>query len=395
MPYGFRSINDSGEVIVSDEFQNLHFIGKAIRDTSSDSTAAQFDQQSGSEQSNFFPDFTGSNIIPGATDELDGRVLINYTITTTGRPLAFIKPDLDAYDRWYAIISQTEGTSNLWTFEVLMSGIAVNNFPELFIFVDANEIPASVFNNDTHGMVVYKPDGVTKTFDSRAQPLSILGVGLNTPRDFAPNDGTPVTTGQFSSVFAYEYDSLDHNFHSNGSQDIGNCGPGLPGTFIQGMTEDNCTGAQGETNWVDQVNDPDFGNVSVTTNVNTNTKPHTDMMFACPSIGQAVFQRQAHGHNVGTSDFSTAAWWVMYRAAYRLQPHATNPGNNKVRFNAGWGTYAAGYNYIIGAEAENWNGVQPGDTRTGWAEGLQPYNSGVSINDQSVTMIVADSTKYT
>ena len=385
MPYGFRSINDDGEVIISDEFQNLHFIGQAVRGTND---GGQFENETGSAQSDVFPGFTG----PNAANALDGRVLINYTITTTGRPLAFIKPDVDALDRWYAIISQTEGTSNLWTFQVLMSGIAVDNFPELFIFVDANEIPASVFNNDTHGMVVYKPDGVTKTFDSRAQPLSILNVGLNRPRQFAPNDGTPVTTGQFSSVFAYEYETLDHDFHSNGGQDIGNCGPGLPGTFIQGMTEANCTGAQGETNWVDQLNDPDFGAVSIITGDLTVT-PLTNMMFACPSIGQAVFQRQAHGHNVGTSDFSTAAWWVMYRGAYRIQPHATLP--NRIRFHAGWGTFAAGYNYIIGAEAENWNGVQPGDTRTGWAEGLQPYNSGVNINNFNVTMIVADSTKYT
>ena len=403
MAYGFAAFNTAvapdgspaPEVIISDTYSCLHFIGKATIGTND---GGFFDQQnsSGTERSNFFPDFTGANIVPGATDELDGRVLINYSITTGGRPTAFIKPNNLAYDRWYAIVSQSEGASNLWTFQVLMSGIAADNFPELFIFVEAESVPESNFSGDTYGLIVQNANG-EKTFDSRAQPLSILAAETQSPRDYAANDGTPVTTAQFSSVFACNYDDLDHDFHSNGPQTIGFCNN--PPIAV-GITEANCRGPQGGTNWTQQ-GDGSGGFSSETLTAADMTPrtdtPLTDLMFSVPAPYQAVWQRQAHGHNVGTSCFSTAAWWVMYRGANRLQPHATTP--DAVTWDTGWATYAAGYNFSNDPEVANWDGIDTGgggNTGSIWAQGVQPYVSGLSVNSGRISlMIVADSTIYT
>ena len=391
MAYGFTSFNTTGQVIVSDTYSSLHFVGKAIRGTDDDGF---FEQQSGSERSNFFPDFTGTNGL-GESTELDGRVLINYSIITTGRPVVFIKPDASAYDRWYTLCSQTENTmTNEWSFQILMSGITANNFPELFIFVDANSIPNSVLASETHGMIVQNANG-EKTFDSRAQPLSILDAKLQRPREYPPNDGTPVTHATFSNYHIGDctYDTLDHDFHSNGSQIVGFCNNP---PIAEGITEANCLGQQGGTNWTQQGDGSvGFSATSILVD-NLVDNPLTDLMFSVPASYQAVFTRQAHSiDSLGSpSCFGTAAWWAMYKGANRLQPHATL--TDRVSWHTGWGTYAAGYNFSTGDEQPDWDGTTSGDTRTSWIEGLMPYASREAINyDDSSLMIVTNSTRYT
>jgi|TARA_R110000851_G_scaffold42383_1_gene105351 hypothetical protein len=314
MAYGFEAKNDSGNVIINDTIENLHFVGKATR---------------GSNNSDYgnFPGYGGSN------DSLDGRVVHYYTITCTGTPVAFIKPT--DYARWHGIIKQSvSGTT--WSFDVMISGTSTSNPPEIYCFVNADDVPST---SETHGMIVFKSDGTTKTFDSRVQPLAITG-GANAvaPSDPTNSSGLPGT----SSGHSWNYSSNDHDFR--------------------------CTNRYNEY-----------------TDSNINT---SNTMFACPSLAQAVYKRQQHGYKESCGflgcccqdHHSTAAWWVMYRSAFRLR---TN------KFDAGWSVYSAGYSFSSSFESGGWFGGGGGSYSTG----SMPYTA-KTINLQSNAYIIADSSRY-
>ena len=315
MAYGFEAKNDNGKVIINDTIENLHFIGKATR---------------GSNNSDYgdFPGYGGGN------DSLDGRVIHYYTITCSGTPVAFIKPS--DYSRWHGIIKQSvSGTT--WSFDVMVSGTSTSNPPDIYCFVNADDIP--VPSGETYGMQVFKSNGSTKTFDSRRQPLAITG-GANVvaPSDPTNSSGLPGT----SSGHSWNYSSNDHDFR--------------------------CTNRYNEY-----------------TDSNINT---SNTMFACPSLAQAVYKRQMHGHKRSCGflgcccqdHYSTAAWWAMYRSAFRLR---TN------KFDAGWSVYAAGYSFSSSFESGGWFGGGGGSYSTG----SMPYTA-KTINLQSNAYIIADSSRY-
>ena len=315
MAYGFEARNDSGNVIINDTIENLHFIGKATKNSSSSG----------------YGDFSGYS---GSNDTLDGRVVHTYSITCSGTPVAFIKPA--DYARWHAVIKQSvSGTT--WTFQVMISGTSTSNPPDVYCFVNADDVPSS---SDTHGLLVFKSDGTTKTFDSRRQPLAITGGGTATapPSDPTNTSGTPGV----SSGHAWNYSSNDHDFRSSNRY-----------TAISDSA------------------------------ANTSTT-----MFSCPSIAQAVYKRQQHGYKescgccgFGCQDhWSTASWWVMYRQAFRLRS-----GN----FDSGWTGYAAGYAFSSAYESGGWFGGGGGSYSTG----TMPYTA-KTINLQSNAYILADSSRY-
>ena len=319
MAYGFEAKNDSGNVIINDTIENLHFFGKATKNSSSSG----------------YGDFSGYS---GSNDTLDGRVIHTYSITCSGTPVAFIKPT--DYARWHAVIKQSvSGTT--WTFQVMISGTSTSNPPDVYCFVNADDVPSS---SDTHGLLVFKSDGTTKTFDSRRQPLAITGGGTATapPSDPTNTSGTPGV----SSGHAWNYSSNDHDFRSS--------------------------------NRYTSISD---------SAANTSTT-----MFSCPSIAQAVYKRQQHGYKESCSCFpiigcincqdhwSTASWWVMYRQAFRLRS-----GN----FDSGWTGYAAGYAFSSAYESGGWFGGGGGSYSTG----TMPYTA-KTINLQSNAYILADSSRY-
>jgi hypothetical protein len=315
MAYGFEAKNDDGKVIINDTIENLHFIGKATR---------------GGADSNYgdIPGYSGSN------DTLDGRVVHTYTITCSGTPVAFIKPD--DYARWHAVIKQSV-SSTTWTFQVMISGTSTSNPPELYCFVNADDIP--VPSGETHGMIVFKADGTSKTFDSRRQPLAITGGGTAVaPSDPTNTAGIPGTT----SGHAWNYATNDHDFRSSSQY-----------TAVTDSAADTSTA-----------------------------------MFSCPSLAQAVYKRQMHGYKescgccgFGCQDhYSTASWWVMYRSAFRLRS-----GN----FDAGWTNYAAGFAFSSNYESGGWFGGGGGSYSTG----TMPYTA-KTINLQSNAFIIADSSRY-
>lgn len=316
MAYGFEAKNDNGKVIINDTIENLHFIGKATR---------------GSNNSAYgdFPGYGGGN------DALDGRVIHYYTITCSGTPVAFIKPS--DYSRWHGIIKQSvSGTT--WSFDVMVSGTSTSNPPDVYCFVNADDIP--VPSGETYGMQVFKSDGSTKTFDSRRQPLAITGGGTAPapPSDPTNSSGLPgVSTGH-----SWNYSSNDHDFRSSNRYNA---------------TSDSAA--------------------------NTSTA-----MFACSSLAQAVYKRQQHGYKQSCGQYgcccqdhhSTAAWWVMYRQMFRLRS-----GN----FDSGWTNYAAGYSFSSSFEDGGWFGGGGGSYSTG----SMPYTA-KTINLQSNAFIVADSSRY-
>lgn len=314
MAYGFEAKNDSGNVIINDTIENLHFFGKATRGSSS----AGFGD---------FPNYSGSN------DALDGRCIWTYTITCSGTPVAFIKPN--DYARWHGIIKQSvSGTT--WTFEVMISGTSTSNPPDVYCFVNADDIP--VPSGETYGMQVFKSDGTTKTFDSRKQPLAITGGGTAIP-PIDPTDGSGLPTN--TSGHSWNYASNDHDFRS-------------------------------------------------TTRYNSSTisGTYTNLMFASPSLAQAVYKRQMEGHKRSCGKYgcccqdhwSTAIWWVMYRNTFRLRS-----GN----FDVGWTNYAAGYAFSSAHEGGGWFGGGGG----GHSSGTMPYTA-KTINLTSNAYIIADATRY-
>ena len=320
MAYGFEAKNDNGKVIINDTIENLHFIGKATRNSDSSGFGT-------------IPNYGGSN------STLDGRVIHTYTITCSGTPVAFIKPA--DYARWHGIIKQS-ASSTTWTFEVMISGTSASNPPDLYCFVNADDIP--VPSGETYGMQVFKANGSTKTFDSRRQPLAITGGGtaLAPPSDPTDSSGTPGT----SSGHAWNYATNDHDFRSSSRY-----------------------------------------NTTSDSSINT-----SNTMFACSSLAQGVYKRQMHGFKVSCTcvpffgcfncqdHYSTALWYAMYRQAFRLRA-----GN----FDSGWNGYAAGFAFSSVAEDGGWFG----NTNTTYNTGSMPYTP-KTINSQNSAYIIADSSRY-
>jgi len=313
MAYGFSAINDSGQIIISNETDNMHYIGKAT-----------YSSNDGGDYSDF-PGYSGSY------DTLDGRVIFNYTITSTATPLVFIKPN--DYNRWHALIRQYN-SGNTWYFEVMLNGTSTSNYPDLYCFVNAEDAGTS---SENYGLIVYKDNG-DRTFDSRLSPLAVTGGGnCIPPSDPTDTSGLPTTT----SGHPWNYATLDHDFRSTTR----------------------------------------YNSYSI-------TGTHTDLMFAAPSLAQATYKRQMEGYKRSCGDYgcccqdhySTAAWWVMYRNAFRIR---------NGYFDAGWGTYAAGYAFSSQSESGGWFGGGGGS----YSSGTMPYTA-KTINYFSNVFILADATGF-
>ena len=326
MSYGFSAINTSGQTIISDEMENLHFYGKAT-----------LNGNDGGDYGDF-PGYSGAN------DTLDGRIIFTYSLVLeppTGgggifvpaSPLVFIKPT--DYTRWHALLTQSVAADGkTWTFDVIASGLSQSNPPELFCFVNANSTSGATSD---HGLIVWKADGYTRTFDSRYRPLAVTAGGSIAPATCPSDDGCPgVSTGH-----PWNYATLDHDFRSS--------------------SQYNSQATNGAT--------------------------YTNLMFSAPSLAQAVYKRQVEGYKYsssswggGQSHWSTAIWWVMYRNTFRIR---------NGYFDAGWTDYAAGYSFSSNHEGGGWFGGGGG----GYSSGTMPYSAKV-INQGSNAFMIADSTGF-
>ena len=316
MAHGLLVTNTAGQVIVSNYTENFHFGG-----------LASFIDYDG-------PSYTDFPTYGGPYDALDGRVVFNYVFDAPTEPLVFIKPsDLNAF----CGLIRKYNVGNSWYMEVMVTGTSTTP-PTLYCFTNPEGIVGSPAEN--HGLIVYKGNGIDRTFDSRYLPLAIIDGGVHVPPEDPTNtDGLPGNT----SGHSWNYATLDHDFRSTTR----------------------------------------YNTYSITNDV-----AYTDMMFAAPCLAQATWKRQMSGYKKSCSNWagscqehwSTAIWWVMYRNLQRLRNGS---------FDSGWGPYAAGYSFSSAAEGGGWFGGDGKSYSTGSAPYLQK-----SINRFENVFLIADSRKY-
>jgi hypothetical protein len=170
MTFGFVVINDNGQVLVSSETRNLHFVGKADLYE----VVRQFDGYGGLRHWSF-------------------RIQCNTT------PVPFFTMPTEDF---YAVTGVSNIGGGMWDIRVIRSGTSAS-VPEVFVFADPRG-----FTNDPDsawGMQVFRDDG-TAAFDSRRQPLAITGGGVvkppNNPLSVPPSlvtakycNGTDLSSG--------------------------------------------------------------------------------------------------------------------------------------------------------------------------------------------------------
>jgi len=142
MTWGFQAVNQNGQVLVSSETRNLHFVGKAYLDR----VVKQTDSYGGIRQYAF-------------------RIACNIT------PMPFFTMPTSDY---YAVSAVRSVAAGLWEIEVIRSGYGGQQ-PEVYVFCDPRGITGRPTTD--YGMKVIMDDG-TPSFDSRYRPLVVAG-GVN------------------------------------------------------------------------------------------------------------------------------------------------------------------------------------------------------------------------
>lgn len=139
MSYGFVATNVNGQVLVSSQTRNLHFVGKA----SVDRLVKSFDGYGGLR---------------------NWAYRINCNVT----PMPFFTAPTSDY---CGVSSVRRLSETIWEIEVVRSGFSLQ-YPEIYVFADPR---GATTNPDTnYGMQVMHTDG-TLSFDSRRDPLLITG----------------------------------------------------------------------------------------------------------------------------------------------------------------------------------------------------------------------------
>lgn len=147
MTHGFSAQNNAGQVLISDQTRNLHFLGKALS-------------------------------ISFSADDFAGGLRQWVFRISSMRPLV---PFFTAHPDLTAITTITESSANVWDIGIVRAGTD-NTTPEVYVFTD----PIGRVPEESHGMVVFDGSG-SPTFDSRLIPLSITwgatAVSPNRPFD--------------------------------------------------------------------------------------------------------------------------------------------------------------------------------------------------------------------
>ena len=276
-----------------------------------------------------FPDYN----IQDADNVLSGMRIHRYKIVTSYRPIYFIRPH--DYSQYHGVINQWNNGTDHWV-DIIVSG-TIQTPPTVYAFTDPRAIATP---SDTQGIQTFLSDG-TEAFDSRKKPLAIVTAAEVIPPEIPCDGGEPTE----ESGFGWNDRNLDHDFTS----------------------------------------DDTYNSYSVS------NMPSTDgMMFAAPSIAQAVYSRVKYGfkrscrrylfYTSCQDHWSTAIWWAMYHQGYKLLP-------NEVR--AGWCVYSAGYYFYSRHEDGGWFGGGGGSAETGNA----PYNN-KTINRDYGAIIIANANDY-
>ena len=166
MTWGFEATNSAGQVLVSSETRNLHFVGKATL-----------------------------NRVINRTDGIGGMRHLAYWIDCEVTPMPFFSMPTENFYGVVCIRSiKPYPNRKTWEIELIRSGTSTV-YPEVYVFSD----PRGVVNHATnYGMMVMRDDG-TPSFDSRLQPLVVSGGTLVTtasnPRIAGPGGLSPYYCG--------------------------------------------------------------------------------------------------------------------------------------------------------------------------------------------------------
>lgn len=169
MTWGFEATNRNGQVLVSSDTRNLHFLGKATLDR-----------------------------IIRQNDGYGGFRHYAFRIDCMVTPVPFFTaPTADRY----GIVAIRNVSATVWEIEVLRSGVSAT-IPEVYVFCD----PRGMINPPTtdYGMQVMRDDN-TPSFDSRFNPLIVTG-GIQVAPPSNPLTVTPPTlTARFCGGPAADY----------------------------------------------------------------------------------------------------------------------------------------------------------------------------------------------
>jgi hypothetical protein len=195
MSWGFTSTNASGQVLVSSETRNLHFVGKA----------------------------TLSRTI-NSFDGYGGLRHWGYQIACNVTPVPFFT--MPSGDR-YAVAAVRNIGGNLWEIEIIRSGTTAG-YPEVYVFSDPRG--ATVSPDTNYGMQVFRDDG-TLAFDSRRQPLVVSGGGVVSPPS-NPTSVTPSLSGRYCGS-----DASDSIFPNQQNNYAFNANAGKPMFFFPSIAQ--------------------------------------------------------------------------------------------------------------------------------------------------------------
>jgi hypothetical protein len=137
MSYGLEVTNGSGQVLISSEFKNLHFVQKSTT-----------------------PDYVDIN----SNGLFGGAKVMRYRVSVNETPVPFFHVPVGSSCAVTAVRSVSAG---VWDIEVLTDGVN----PEIYVFATT----AVVASGDTHGVQVFNSSNEV-TFDSRSAPLLVTGL---------------------------------------------------------------------------------------------------------------------------------------------------------------------------------------------------------------------------
>ena len=153
MSQGFAAYNNNGQVLVSSETRNLHFVEK----------------------------LTSPAEVLFSSDNYGGTRRWRYRAACAVTPVPFFTmPTQD----FYGVSRVSQVSPGQWDIEVIRSGTSAAT-PVLYIFADPRAVAAS----GNFGLLVYRDDG-TASFDSRLSPLAVTG-GVSVAQPSNPRSGYP------------------------------------------------------------------------------------------------------------------------------------------------------------------------------------------------------------
>jgi len=335
MSYGFLALNDDNDVLISSDTKNLHFAGKATKPSSAY--------------------FSFNN--HGQHHEL------HYTITFPNRtsvpvPYFTMAGSVGFYSIAGVVGANSGSSSKTWTIKIIMSGVIQstggnNDFmPDVYIFTD----PSAISVSGSYGFQVFNSDG-TVSFDSRAQPLVVVGAHSAIP------PLNPLSSSSAVTLSATECGDINNNaFTPVNSNSLG-----------IGLVADHPSKPMYHFNALPQTE---------------REIAFSQSSSSCTGIGSVY--GECIGYVDSTSVLST--YWCFYRAGIGKNFTQNVAGGSGQRTRCGWIPVQAGCHWTSSSSGGFFfNIFGPGSSSS--TGGAFPY-SNETINLVAQDILVADASRY-